>query len=163
SFVQPGWSSIAARATGSTTGSPRKRTKGTGASFAQSSAPSRSATCCERMWNDSFGAGGRARAGEAGTPGHGRARGDGAPARGRARDVWSGAVLGLPSRQGRRPAAPRRAHRDLRPAVRDLGLWAAASGGGSVRGRLLHHRGLLVHVVDLVRQPGGHVGQSGQR
>ena len=37
-----------------------------------------------------------------------------------------------------------------------LGLRALSPEGGGGGGRSVHHRGLLVHVVDLVRQPGGH-------
>ena len=54
-------------------------------------------------------------------------------------------------------ALARRGRRDLRPAARDLrrrALGPAASR--RVRGRRLHRGGVLVHVVDELREPGRH-------
>ena len=58
-------------------------------------------------------------------------------------------------------AMARRRRRDLRAACSSILRVAGGPGGGD--GRLLHRRGLLVHRVDLVRQPGGGSRSHAQR
>jgi hypothetical protein len=49
-----------------------------------------------------------------------------------------------------------RSGHDLWLGAHDFRMRGAYALRGSLRGRALHHRRLLVHRVDLVRQPGGH-------
>ena len=49
----------------------------------------------------------------------------------------------------------RRIHCDLRPGGDDPRLPALQAGAGALWRRPLYHRGVLVHVVHVVRQPGG--------
>ncbi len=55
---------------------------------------------------------------------------------------------------GARPGV-QRVRRDVRAPGGDLGLRAAALGGGAVRRGRVHHGGLLVHRLDVVRQSRG--------
>ncbi len=66
------------------------------------------------------------------------------------------------ARAGRRPGL-QRVRGDLRPAGRDLGLRAITVLGRTLRRRRLHHGGVLVHGVHLVRESGGHLGSLGER
>ena len=60
----------------------------------------------------------------------------------------------LPPRPIRDGAARGRVHGDLRLGLGDLGLLPIAASRDAVRGRRLHHGRVLVHVVDVIRQPG---------
>jgi uncharacterized integral membrane protein len=63
----------------------------------------------------------------------------------------------------RRRAMGRRSRRHVRIAADDLRLCRANACGDSLRGRPLHHRGLLVHGLDLVRKPRGYARARGER
>ena len=67
-------------------------------------------------------------------------------------DVRAAAVLRLAPRAPGAGAVVQRVRGDVRPARGDLGLRAAPLGGGAVRGGRVHHRRVLVHRVDVVRQ-----------
>ena len=77
-------------------------------------------------------------------------------------------MFGLPvffaSTHSRHGAAPtmERNFGNLRIVARDLGMRTIPACSHGLRGRRLHHRRLLVHIVHLVRQPGGHAGALSQ-
>ncbi len=56
-----------------------------------------------------------------------------------------------------------RVHCDVRTALRHLGLRPPSLFGRAVRGRRLHHRRVLVHGVDFLRQSRRHAGPLGKR
>ncbi len=69
-------------------------------------------------------------------------------------DVRPSGLLALPAGPTRPVASAQRVRRDLRTAFCDLGVLPTSLDRGAVRGRGIHHRGLLVHGIDVVRQPG---------
>jgi hypothetical protein len=66
-------------------------------------------------------------------------------------------------REGRRRADFQRVRRHIRTAGRFLGLRSPSLRGRAIRGGRLHHRRVLVHGIDFVRQPGCDTRQIGKR
>ena len=69
------------------------------------------------------------------------------------RDVWRSGVQRLATYQGGRRANVQRVHRNVRAASGDPGMCAASLVRGAFRGGRLHHRGLLVHGVNIFCKP----------
>jgi hypothetical protein len=78
--------------------------------------------------------------------------------RGSASDVRRAGVFRFASCPRRSPAALQRIHRDVRASLHHLGLRPLAIFGGAVCSRCLHHRSLLVHVVNFVCKSGRNAG-----
>ncbi len=77
---------------------------------------------------------------------------------GGARDVRGAARSCCRAMSAAAPRSAQRVRRDVRAARRDLGMFAPPRRGRAVRGRGLHHRRVLVHGVDVVRQSRGDAG-----
>jgi hypothetical protein len=71
----------------------------------------------------------------------------------RASDVWPVMVLLLLAPATRLDASPKRIRRHLRTVVGDLGMLPPQTRSHTIRGCKLHHRRLLVHRINLIRQP----------
>ena len=76
----------------------------------------------------------------------------------RSSDVRRAAVFCVEPHPGRQRPTLQRICCDVRSALCDLGLRANAVFRRAIRGRRLHHRSLLVHLIDFLRQSGGHIG-----
>jgi hypothetical protein len=70
-------------------------------------------------------------------------------------DVCTSTHLPIASCSERASASFQRVYSDIRIGVRNLGMFPTSVERGCIRGRCLHHRGLLVHGLNFVRQPSG--------